>query len=41
MPKDFHWMVAAGALGVILGGLIIYYGRDIQILRDAHEGFDM
>lgn len=41
MPKDFVWMVAASALGVIVGGLAIYYGRDIKIMQDAHEGFDM
>lgn len=27
-------------LGVILAGLIMYYGRDLPLLGDARKGFD-
>lgn len=32
--------VLIAAVGVIVGGLILSYGRDIGILKESHEGFD-
>lgn len=28
------------ALGVVVAGLAMYYGKNIQLLDDAHQGFD-
>lgn len=28
-------------LGVIFAGLIMYYGRDLPIISDARNGFDV
>ncbi|HEV7283955.1 MAG TPA: hypothetical protein VGN75_03785 [Kaistia sp.] len=32
--------IALCAAGVIVAGLILSYGRDIDILNQAHDGFD-
>lgn len=28
------------AAGVIVAGLVLYYGKSVKILNDAHQGFD-
>lgn len=33
-------MVGLVAAGVILAGMILYWGKDIEILNSAHKGFD-
>lgn len=32
--------VAVVAVGVILAGLAMYYGRNLPLLSDARDGFD-
>jgi hypothetical protein len=32
--------IALVAVGVIVAGMILNYGRDIKLLEDAHDGFD-
>lgn len=33
--------IVVGAMGVILAGLIMYYGRDLAGLKQARQGFDV
>ncbi len=38
--QKYAVLVAVAAAGTILGGYILYKGKDVQILNDAHQGFD-
>ena len=40
MSKDFK-MVGLVAAGVVLAGLIMYYGQDLPVVGDARNGFDI
>ena len=31
--------IAVGAIGVLLAGLILYYGRDLPVIKTARDGF--
>lgn len=33
--------IAVGAIGVVLAGLILYYGRDLPVIKQARQGFDV
>lgn len=38
--KTFAWTIGAVAIGVVAGGVLLYYGRDLPGFRQAHLGFD-
>jgi hypothetical protein len=33
--------VAWTAIGVMVAGLVMYYGRDLPVIGDARNGFDV
>ena len=39
-PTKFAWTVAAGAVAVVVGGLLLNYGRGFALIDQAHAGFD-
>lgn len=41
MPKNFIMGVTTVAVGVIVAGLIMWGGRDLPLIGDARNGFDV
>lgn len=36
----FAMAVAATTVGVLIAGLVMYHGRDIELIKQAGDGFD-
>lgn len=35
------WAIGLTALGVIVAGFVMYMGKDLPLIKDARNGFDV